>query len=234
MRKKANDVYRFLLLQIIVLRQRSDSVFGYEGVGVVLLRLTLVFLVGLTIVRWMGNRAVGQFSPFDFVIMVCIGDIIASISVDRAESLLVAVEALVALLILQQLISYLALKNIFLRRLFEGTPLEFITDGKIIEENFKKAHFNYDDLRQELHKKSLDLTDIEDIKLARLESSGDFTVIKNPETVPLTKRDFNDYINSVWNNPLSPAGMKWAKLEQFMDDVHVLAEQARTGHNKQQ
>lgn len=205
---------------------------GYEGTGVVLLRLTLVFLVALTVVRWMGNRAVGQFSPFDFVIMVCIGDIIASISVDRAESLLVAVEALAALLILQQLISYLALKSTFLRKLFEGTPLEFIVDGKIIEDNFRKAHFNYDDLRQELHKKSLDLTDIEDIKLARLESCGEFTVIKNPETTPLTKRDFDNYINSVWDNPLSPLGRKWAKLEQFMDDVHVIAEQVKQEQNE--
>lgn len=209
------------------MQKGSEALFGYEGTGIIVLRLTVVFLAALTVVRWMGNRAVGQFSPFDFVIMVCIGDIVASISIDRAESLFIAVEALLALLILQQLLSYLALKSTFLRKLFEGTPLEFVVNGKIIEENFRKAHFNYDDLRQELHKKGLDLTDIEDIKLARLESCGEFTVIKNSETLPLSKRDFDNYIKNIYENPLSPMGIQYKEFERFMEDVHILAEQVK-------
>ena len=72
--------------------------------------------------------------------------------------------------------------------------LFLIQDGKIIRENFVKTHFNYDDLRQELHKQGMDMTDLPEIKLARLESCGVFSIIKKPEMEPLTKQEFELYL----------------------------------------
>lgn len=200
---------------------------AYEGMGQVLFRLIILFAIALAVVRIMGNRTVGQLSPFDFVIMVGIGDIIVTASMDRTGSMLVGVEGLAALLILQQLLSRLALKSITLRKWFEGTPVTLIQDGRIIHENFVKTQFNYDDLRQELHKQGMDLGNIKDIRLARLESCGQFTLIKNPETDPLTKKDFLGFFKSIYDNPLSVEGEKLVKLEQFIDDVHILAEQIK-------
>lgn len=199
----------------------------YEGMGQVLFRLIILFAIALAVVRIMGNRTVGQLSPFDFVIMVGIGDIIVTASMDRTGSMLVGVEGLAALLILQQLLSRLALKSVTLRKWFEGTPVTLIQDGRIIHDNFVKTQFNYDDLRQELHKQGMDLANIKDIRLARLESCGQFTLIKSPETDPLTKKDFLGFFQSVYDNPLSIEGAKLAKLEQFIDDVHILAERIK-------
>ena len=201
--------------------------FEYEGIGQVLLRLMILFGFALAVVRIMGNRTVGQLSPFDFVLMVGVGDIIVTVSMDRAGSIWLGVEGLAALLILQQLLSRLALKNVTLRKWFEGVPVTLIQDGKVLHDNFVKTQFNYDDLRQELHKQGMDLSNIKNIRLARLESCGQFTLIKNPETDPLTKRDFENYFKTVYNNPLSMEGSKWAKLEQFIDDVHLLAAQIK-------
>lgn len=201
--------------------------FEYEGIGQVLLRLIILFGFALAVVRIMGNRTVGQLSPFDFVLMVGVGDIIVTASMDRAGSIWVGVEGLAALLILQQLLSRLALKSVTLRKWFEGTPVTLIQDGKVLHDNFVKTQFNYDDLRQELHKQGMDLSNIKDIRLARLESCGQFTLIKNPETDPLTKKDFENYFKTIYNNPLSMEGSKWVKLEQFINDVHLVAEQIK-------
>lgn len=193
----------------------------------VLLRLLLLCTVALLVVRLMGNRTVGQLSPFDFVIMVGIGDIIVAGTMDQNPTLGAGIESLIALLVLQQLIGYLALKNTTLRKWFEGTPVTLVQKGQLIKENFAKTHFNYDDLRQELHKKGLDMSDLTMIESARLESCGEFTMVRTAENEPLTKKEFESYIKSVYDNPLSLAGEKWTKFEQFMDNVQFLAENLR-------
>lgn len=201
--------------------------FGYDDPGQIIIKMVLIFIVALVVVRVMGNRAVGQLSPFDFVLMVGIGDIVANVAMDKNQSILAGAEALGALLLLQQVLARLSLKNLTLRKWFEGTPVKLIQDGQVLRENLKNSQFNLDDLRQELHKQGLDFTNLKDIKLARLESCGDFTVIKVPETEPLTRRDFETYVKSIYDNPLSPIGQKWIKMERFMDDVHFLVEQTR-------
>jgi len=195
-----------------------------ENIGHVLGHIIILFTVALIIVRLMGSRTVGQLSPFDFIIMVGIGDIIITASMDKGQTLFTGIEGLVALLVLQQLLSYLSLKNITLRKWFEGTPVVLIQDGKIIRENFAATNFNYDDLRQELHKQGMDMTDLSDIKLARIESCGAFSVIKSPDAEPLTKSEFELYLKSIQTNPLSPLGQEWLKIEQYMSEVHYLVE----------
>ncbi|MBP2626095.1 MAG: hypothetical protein H6Q68_806 [Firmicutes bacterium] len=195
-----------------------------ENAGHILLHIVVLFAVALIVVRLMGSRTVGQLSPFDFIIMVGIGDIIVTASMDKGQTLFAGIEGLVALLVLQQLLSYLSLKNTTLRKWFEGTPVVLIQDGKIIRENFTKTNFNYDDLRQELHKQGMDMADLAEIRLARLESCGAFSIIKKPDTEPLTKSEFELYLKSIHTNPLSPLGQEWLKIEQYMSEVHYLVE----------
>ncbi|TWH48863.1 DUF421 domain-containing protein [Sporomusa sp. KB1] len=197
--------------------------FDSASISQVLFRLLLLCTVALLVVRLMGNRTVGQLSPFDFVIMVGIGDIIVAGTMDQNPTVQSGIESLLILLALQQLIGYLALKNKTLRKWFEGTPVTLVQRGRLIKENFSKTHFNYDDLRQELHKKGLDMSDLNIIETARLESCGEFTMVRTPENEPLTKNEFESYIKSIYDNPLSLAGEKWTKFEQFIDDVQFLA-----------
>lgn len=190
--------------------------------GRVFLHIIVLCAIALITVRLMGNRTVGQLSPFDFIIMVGIGDIIVSASMDKAQNIWFGIEGLVALLVLQQVLSYLALKNNTMRKWVEGTPVTLIKDGKLLKDNFAKTYFNFDDFRQELHRQGMDMTDIKDIKMARLESCGVFSVIKIEDKEPLTRRDFEEFLNSIQDNPLSPWGQQWSKIEQLSQDVQAL------------
>ncbi len=198
-----------------------------QGVGRILVEIVGIFLVALVVVRVMGNRTVGQFSPFDFVLMVGIGDIVGNVALDRDVNLIAGVEGLIGILLLQQVLARLSLKSTVLRKWFEGTPVAVVQDGKILRENLAKTQFNLDDMRQELHKKGLDFTHLKDIKVARIESCGEFSIIKVPDLDPLTKRDLDNFFEKLSGNPLSPAGAGWAKLEQLAADVQVLAEYVR-------
>lgn len=198
--------------------------FFYDEFGIYVIRIVILFTASLMVVRFMGNRAVGQLSPFDFVIMVGIGDLLITISMESGKSLLSGAEALVTLLALQQLLSHLALKNKVLRKWFEGTPVTLIQDGKILRENFTKTQFNYDDLRQELHKLGMDMTNLPQIRVARIESCGAFSLIKEPQCEPVTKQDIESYLTNIMENPFSPVGAKWKQIEQLAEDVPVLIE----------
>lgn len=189
------------------------------GVGQVVLRIMILFVFALAVVRFMGNRTVGQLSPFDFVIMVGIGDIIITASMDEGQQIVHGAAALVALLVLQQLFSYISLKSPRLRRWIEGTPVLLIKNGILLRENFVKTHFNYDDLRQELHRQGMDMRDVTQIEEARLESCGVFTVVKKPDSEPLTRKELEQYITGIIENPLSPLGQEWAALRQEIREV---------------
>lgn len=185
--------------------------------------ILLLCMMALVVVRLMGNRTVGQLSPFDFIIMVGIGDIIVTTVMDKNQTLSAGAGGLLALLVLQQLLSYLSLKNTTLRRWFEGVPVVLVRNGKILEENFRKTRFNYDDLRQELHKLGMDMSEVKDIRLARLESCGVVTIIKSQDLEPVSKRDVETYLKTLEENPLSPMGKEWSELKRMVREVHAIA-----------
>lgn len=207
--------------------------FGYEGAGQIIIRMTIIFAVALIVVRMMGNRAVGQLSPFDFVLMVGIGDIVGNVALEGNEAILPGAEGLVAILFLQQSLSWLALKNMTLRKWFEGAPITLIENGKILTSNFIKHKVNYDDLRQELHKMGMDITSIKDIHAARLESCGDFSIVLTPEAEPLTRRDFENYIASMYTNPMSPVGKEFFAFKNFMEDMRIIADHLKKQNEQQ-
>ena len=134
---------------------------------------------------------------------------------------------LVGLLLLQQFLSWTSLKSRVMRKWFEGSPVLIVDNGRILYDNLRRTHFNLDDLRQELHKQGLDFSNLKDIKVARLESSGDFSVIKHQDVEPLTRRDWSEFIQSLSDNPLGPAGGVAAKFDRMAADIALVADYIR-------
>ena len=197
--------------------------FSYEAPGLILLRAFIIFFVSLIIMRIMGNRAIGQFSPFDFILMVGIGDIIGAVALETSTSVLSGIEALLGIVILQQVLARATLRSPILRKWSEGKPVVIIQDGKLIRKNLIKTNFNLDDIRQELHKYGMDLSGIHNIKIARLESTGEFTLVKNPDIEPITYDSFRKEILNIFENPLSSSGSEFAKLRIFIGDLEYLS-----------
>ncbi|MDL2280547.1 DUF421 domain-containing protein [Selenomonadales bacterium OttesenSCG-928-I06] len=197
-----------------------------------LIRFFVLIFTAFIVVRIMGARTVGQISPFDFIMLVGVGDVVISGAVDNSISVFICILILLFLLIIQQAMGYLALKNITLREWFEGVPVTLIADGQILKNNFKKTHLNFDDLRQELHKQGLTMLDMKDIKLARLESSGDLSIILENDKEPLTKHDLAEFSKNIEENPLSPLGEKWLKIEKMIQDVEYIKQELQKKKEK--
>jgi uncharacterized membrane protein YcaP (DUF421 family) len=155
---------------------------GLWEIGSYALNMALIYLAGLTVVRLMGKRALGELSLFDFVIMVGIGDVIVVVGLEQQVPLKRGLLILILLGVLEYCFSLLTFRSKFFSRLIEGTPTILIKDGVMLEENLAKEHISQADLRQELRKQGV--LKLSRVSRAILEACGKFSVIvkDDPET----------------------------------------------------
>ena len=116
---------------------------------------------------------------FDLVILLIIADV-ASLGLDNSEFFLSSVLCLVILTALQKLVSVILLNNSKLREVVDGSPTIIVYDGVIKYKNMRKEFYNIDDLISQMR---LDkVLDVNEIKLAILETSGKLTIFKKKDS----------------------------------------------------
>lgn len=144
-------------------------------------RTVLLYLVIVLIFRLMGKREIGELSILDLVVFLMIAEI-AVIAIEDTESpLLHNFLPMVTLTVLQIGFAVWALKNQHIRRILDGTASIIIENGQIREREMKKQRYNFNDLLIQLREK--DISNIEDVEFAILETSGKLSVIKKEQGV---------------------------------------------------
>ncbi|WP_164522217.1 DUF421 domain-containing protein [Halocella sp. SP3-1] len=144
-----------------------------------IIKTTFIYFAMLVIIRIMGKREIGQLSPFDLVIAIMIAEL-AIFPIENEElGIIDGLVPIIVLAFLEILLSILSLKSIFIRRLVSGRPEILIKNGEILYEALKKTKYNVNDLLHQLRMK--DIFDIDDVKVALLETSGDITVLKQSD-----------------------------------------------------
>ena len=84
---------------------------------------------------------------------------------------------------------WISLKNYKARKLLDGKPTVLVNNGKIVEENLKKAQLTVNDVIEECrYKNAFNLADVE---FAILETSGRVSVELKAPNQPLTPKDMN-------------------------------------------
>lgn len=151
-----------------------------------ILRAFFLYFFALVCFRIMGFRSFGNMEPYDFVIVLAIGEIIGAPLIEHAISPWLAIVAISTLTGLQIVLSYIAMKNSVFRKIIEGQPVPVIKDGKILYDNLRNTRFTIDDLNEELRVQGVSSPG--DVKLANLEPSGRFSIILKKENEPLTAR----------------------------------------------
>ncbi|MED3725454.1 DUF421 domain-containing protein [Priestia filamentosa] len=144
-------------------------------------RTVLLYLVIVLIFRLMGKREIGELSILDLVVFLMIAEI-AVIAIEDTESpLLNNFLPMATLTVLQIGFAVWALKNQHIRRILDGRASIIIENGQIREREMKKQRYNFNDLLIQLREK--DISNIEDVEFAILETSGKLSVIKKDQGV---------------------------------------------------
>lgn len=145
-----------------------------------------LFLLTLLCFRLMGYRSLGDMEPLDYVIVLGIGEIMGTPVSSPEKSVVFAAAAIIALTLLQMLLSAIYSKMPKVNRMMEGGPIPVIRNGKILDKTLLRNRVDRDSVMEELRIKGL--RDEKDVDLAYLEPSGRFSVILKNEASPLTPR----------------------------------------------
>ncbi len=150
----------------------------------VLIRGIIIYIIIIISVRLMGKRQIGELQPFELVITILLSDIASMPLQDSDTPLLRSVMAVLLLIALEIITSFLALKFRSFRTLLQGNSILIIKNGEIIEENLKSIRYSVDDVVEALRLK--DVFDIEQVNFAYVETNGSLSVLlKDEENEPV-------------------------------------------------
>lgn len=132
------------------------------------------FLVLMFAFRVIGKRELGRLSAFELVTLMLIPEILSG-SFQGDGSLLQSLSGLSTVLLLVVLVSLLSQRFSKLQRVLESPPTVLVARGRMLEDNLNRERIAPDELFSEMRKQGLD--DLEKVRYAILESSGNVTFI---------------------------------------------------------
>ena len=144
----------------------------------ILLRATILVTAIIALTRANGLRSFSKMSSFDFAITVACGSIIASSVITASENLVFGLSALVALFLVQRLISKGRIASGAFCNMIENAPLLVMKDGEILHDNLHAARMSETDLYGKL--REANAYDISSVLAVVLEPTGDISVLHAP------------------------------------------------------
>ena len=140
------------------------------------LRAALVYFGVMVLVRVSGKRAVGQFTPFDLVLLILIGNAVQNGLNGGDNSLTGALVLALCLIALNYLMAWLTARFPRARSLVEGNPVELARDGRIHHDVLRRELVSKVDFREAMRNAGCD--DVADIRVATLETNGHISIIQ--------------------------------------------------------
>jgi uncharacterized membrane protein YcaP (DUF421 family) len=141
----------------------------------VVLRAILMFFVALAIVRIADKRFFAKKTAFDVILGFILASMLAR-AINGSEQLGPTIAAGFVLALLHRFLGLLACRWPTLAGWIKGHSQTLVEDGRIDHKRLRKHHMGTDDLNEELRLNGVD--DLAKVKIARLERSGEISVIK--------------------------------------------------------
>jgi uncharacterized membrane protein YcaP (DUF421 family) len=146
------------------------------GLGTVALRAVVIFIVAIVYVRLARKRFIAQATAMDLVMAVIFGSTLSR-GINGGSSLVSCLEAGIGIVILQRIFAHFSYRYRWFGSLVKGNSNVLISDGQLDRKEMEKHDLSDNDLRQELRLHA-NTEDLEDIKLAVLERSGQISFVK--------------------------------------------------------
>jgi uncharacterized membrane protein YcaP (DUF421 family) len=124
----------------------------------------------------MGRRQAGNFGPADLLVIVLIADAAQNGLGKDYGSVTEGLVLVLTIVAWEYLIDWLQFRFPALRQLLTAPSLTLIENGKINKANLGHELLSEDELRAQLREK--EVTDYDQVKLAKLEGDGRLSVIK--------------------------------------------------------
>jgi uncharacterized membrane protein YcaP (DUF421 family) len=149
-------------------------------------RAVAVYVLMLAVIRFLGKRTVGNFSAFDLLIALMLGEVVDEIIYGDVRFIQGTV-AIVTLAALASVDSWASYTSRGMQRVLEGTPTVIVRDGKLERDGMRAERMNERDVMAMLRINGIQ--DVREIHLAVVETDGEVSVLKHEWAEPAVKAD---------------------------------------------
>jgi uncharacterized membrane protein YcaP (DUF421 family) len=145
----------------------------------VALRATLVYLFAQLVMRLIGRKELGRYSNFDVVLLFLVTVALRRSIVKEDDSLTTAFVALATLGVWDRLFSWLSSRSRKAAQVLEGSPIELVRDGKLLEDNLRKSLMSKEELLSRLRGNGTE--SLRRVRAAYMEPDGKVTFLMKKE-----------------------------------------------------
>jgi uncharacterized membrane protein YcaP (DUF421 family) len=158
----------------------------WQELGLTAARGVLVYAVMLVVIRILGKRTVGNFTAFDLLVALMLGEVVDEIiygDVTVAQGM----TAIVVIALCKYATAWLTYWDHGLNRVLEGKPTEIVRNGEFDRLGMRSEMMNELEVLAALRLN--DVSDMREVKSAILEVDGQVSVIREDWAEPVTKED---------------------------------------------
>ncbi|WP_151637914.1 DUF421 domain-containing protein [Noviherbaspirillum aerium] len=138
-------------------------------------RGAIIYCVLLLMVRISGRRTVGQFRPFDLLVVMLLSESVSNSLSGSDESVSGGLIVAATLIGLNALVGTATARSRTLAKIVDGTPVLLGRDGHIFDDARRAARVTENDIEQALHEADCSL---DDVQCMFLESDGSISILK--------------------------------------------------------
>jgi len=140
-----------------------------------IVRGAIVYLALLVMVRLTGKRTVGQFTPFDLIVVMLLSEAVSSSLSGGDESIQGGLIAAGTLVLLDVTIAAVTSRSRKADAVLQGTPVLVGRDGVVYRDVLKRERVPLSDIEKALRGADCQL---EEMRMAILEADGNINILK--------------------------------------------------------
>ena len=140
-----------------------------------IIRGAVVYCALLLMMRLSGRRTVGQFTPFDLLVVMLLSESVSNSLNGSDDSLVGGLIVATTLIALNIMVAVATARSHKLADLIDGTPVLLGRDGMIFDKVRKSVRVSEDDIQQALHEADCSLDKVQCIFL---EADGTISILQ--------------------------------------------------------
>lgn len=194
------------------------------------IRTLILYILIMAGLRLLGKRQIGELEPSELVLTMMLSDLATVPMQDFGIPLLSGVIPICTLLALSLLMSQLSLQSLRFRDMVCGKPSVLIRAGVIQQQAMRQNRYTLDELLEELREQGY--SDLQEIKYAILENSGQLSILPWAKYAPVTAEQLGLEVQEERSLPtvlINDGRVLTKKLQQLGKDAawltKVLSEQ---------
>lgn len=152
----------------------------------VVLRTAAIYLVMVLGIRLSGKREIGQFSPFDLVLILLIANAVQNSMVGPDNTLVGGVVAALTLLALNAGVGRLTETRPRVRKWLLGEPRVLVSDGQMLRDNMRREDVTEEELQAAVREHGF--AEVSEVRLAVLEVDGTISIVPKDAQVLRSRR----------------------------------------------